>query len=76
MQYLCHDYCLQVGLIAIPSSCLGVRGWFDYNTFIMQTCWFNKKIVGAEVVSHKSDHGKVPLNHAMEYVDRVHEGSR
>jgi hypothetical protein len=42
----------------------------------MQTCWFNKKIIGAEVVSYKSDHGKVPPNYAMEDVDWVHEGSR
>jgi hypothetical protein len=28
------------------------------------------------VVSHKSDHEKIPLNLAMEDVDWVHEGSR
>jgi hypothetical protein len=63
-------------MIAIPSSCLRFRGWSNCNTFIMQTCWFNKKIVGAKVVLHKSDHGKVPLNHAMEDVNWVHERSR
>jgi hypothetical protein len=35
----------------------------------MQTHWFNKKFVGARVASHKSDHGKVSLNHAMEDVN-------
>ncbi len=76
MQYPCRDYCLGANWIAIPSSCLRLRGWSNCNTFIMQTCWFNKKFLGANVVLHKSDHGKVPLNHAMEDVNWVHEGSR
>ncbi len=75
-QYPCCDYCLRDGLISIPSSCLGFRGWSNCNTFIMQTCWTNKFFVGANVASHKNDHGKVPLNHAMENVNWVHEGSR
>jgi hypothetical protein len=42
----------------------------------MQTCWTNKNFVGVNVASHKSDHGKIPLNHVMENVNWVHEGSR
>jgi hypothetical protein len=76
LQCPCHDYCLGASLIAILSSCLGFKGWFNCNTFIMQTCWFNNFFVGTKVVSHKSDDGKVPLNHAMEDVNWVHEGSR
>jgi hypothetical protein len=35
----------------------------------MQTCWFDYNFVGAKVVVHESDHGEVPLNHAMEDLD-------
>jgi hypothetical protein len=55
---------------------LRFKGWFDYNTFIMQTCWFDYNFVGVEVVAHESDHEKIPPNHAMEDVDWVHIGSR
>jgi hypothetical protein len=48
---------------------LRFKGWFDYNTFIMQTCWIDYNFVGVEVVAHESDHGEVPPNHAMEDVD-------
>jgi hypothetical protein len=33
-------------------------------------------LVGALVVSHESDQVEVPSNHAMEYADWVHEGSK
>jgi len=68
-----HSY---INFDSIPSSCLGFRGWYDYNTFIMQTCWFDQNFVGAEMALHESDNGRVPPNHAMEDVDWVYEGSR
>jgi hypothetical protein len=55
---------------------LGFKGWLDYNTFIMQSCWSNYNFVGVEVASHENDHGEIRSNHAMKNVDWVHKGSR
>jgi hypothetical protein len=48
---------------------LRFKGWFEYNTFIMQICWFDYNFVGVKVVVHENDHGEVLLNHATEDLD-------